>query len=68
MSVLQAMKIQNGGWNITRNKFKEPMPLVAWAVVDYTRTPNKAESFIKMLLNCFDVLGEFAYHPAGYFI
>ena len=34
------------------------MPLIAWAVVDFSRTQNKAESFVDMLQQCFQVLGE----------
>ncbi|KIM87566.1 hypothetical protein PILCRDRAFT_815121 [Piloderma croceum F 1598] len=52
----EAMRIQNGGWNVTKNKFKEPMPLIAWAVIDYARNHHKAQSFIDMLLRCFQVL------------
>jgi len=62
------MRIQNGGWNVTKNKFKEPMPLVAWAVIDYARNHHKAQSFIGMLLGCFQVLGESAHHLADFLI
>ena len=50
------MRIQNGGWNVTNNKFKEPMSLIAWAVIDYACNHHKARSF-DMLLRYFPVLG-----------
>ena len=50
------MRIQNGGWNVKNNKFKEPMSLIAWAVIDYVRSHHKARSF-NMLLRCVQVLG-----------
>jgi hypothetical protein len=58
------MRIQNGGWNVTKNRFKEPMPLIAWAVVDYAGNHHKAQTFITMLLSCFNVLGESVHHLA----
>jgi eukaryotic translation initiation factor 2C len=54
----QPTAIQNGGWNITKSQFIEPKPLVAWAVVDYSHSPDRAQRFINMLSSCFDVLGE----------
>jgi hypothetical protein len=44
------------------------MPLVAWAVADFTRSPQKAQSFIDMLLRCFQVLGKFARYFADFLI
>jgi hypothetical protein len=43
------------------------MPLIAWAVIDYARNHHKAQSFINMLLSCFQVLGKSAHRLADFF-
>ena len=43
------------------------MPLIAWAVVDYSRSQGKVQRFVGMLQSCFNVLGESAYRPADLF-
>ena len=60
------MRIQNGGWNVTKNEFKEPMPLITWAIIDYACNHHKAQIF-DMLLCCFQVLSalQFFFHLTG---
>jgi eukaryotic translation initiation factor 2C len=53
----QQLKIQDGAWNMTRNQFRTPMPLIAWAVVDYAHKPAKVNDFTGMLKTCFANLG-----------
>ena len=43
------MRIQNGGWNVTNNKFKELMSLIAWAVIDYARNHEVSTCFFVAL-------------------
>ena len=56
---LQQLKIQDGAWNMTRNQFRTPMPLIAWAVVDYAHKPAKVNDFTGMLKTCFANLGAY---------
>jgi hypothetical protein len=54
------MRIQNGGWNVTNNKFKEPMSLIAWAMIDYACNHE--------VLTCFFVAFKFSVPCRFFFI
>jgi len=59
----QALNVDEGAWNIMRNQFRTPKPLIAWAVVDFAHSrtnynsEQKATEFVQMLKNCFSSLG-----------
>lgn len=42
-----------------RNKFRKPMSLVVWVVIDYAGNKYKTDAFVGALSNCFHNLGEF---------
>ena len=53
--------IQNGGWNVTGQRFREPAKIVAWAVVSFDfadRSGENARKLVQGLLRNMKQLGK----------